>query len=671
MAEINPEETNRYLRIKRNDLMVDTNLSKLGSVTIDYDNSNSDLSSSLASRINLGNVSTNMAQGFCLLFDKNNPAAYIKTSIPSSEANQYDIIIKAHYGDILYVDTNFDTIIIRPKVDLRASGNALTNSFRCFVSYIYFRNKTSGKVAHLFECEERNGNILYDAITGETATLEGVSSLSALRNVSLQKEWIKDEEINLSNEVCLGGAHFQATNKLKFRDKLSVSFKLKLNPSSFFTDFNYTEFIYTILQTATTGNGFYINVGRIGSLVCGIKSTNASGTQETVQLSISDIVPVDNKFHDYVFIADATNGIIKFYIDSTLVGSQEGNIYPYEESSMATSILSNRAEANKDQNWSLKDLSIFNIDLSDSEAAYTITDFANNKQIPISLLSMSVDKFNRWDKTSTFNGSISGTQTPSADGKIITWDNYCSSVQNFPIYNPTAKSVKVAITPGCWINWTIKLDVYLTDTDGNPDYTNASISTFLIARAPSTNTYPTGRPYFGLFEKYQCIVTYEDTGELVYQTDGYISLSGTLSYDVTTLMRPIDSYQTSRPKIMKVRAKAVDQFWADEASSFGYFEINPIILRLNETRAITGTMELIDCYIEGCQVSYNNISDERQYTQLNSKWMDQTCNGDFLNLSAGASPSNPQFPCKQYGTWLSNVGYRNNNNTYIPRKVIP
>lgn len=671
MPEENPELTNRYLRVSRNNLMLDTNLSKTGSVKIDYDNSNSNVDSSLASRINLGNVSTNMAKGFCLLFDKNNPAAYIKTSIPSSEVNQYDIIIKAHYEDILYVDTNFDTIIIRPKVDLRSSGNALTNSFICFVSYIYFRDKTTGKVAHLFECEERNGNILYDAVTGETATIEGVSSLSALRNASLQKEWIKDEEINLSNEVCLGGSQFKATNKLKFRDKLSVSFKLKLDPSSFFTDFTYNEFIHTILQTATTGNGFYISVYKNRSLVCGIKSINSSNKQETVQLTVTEAILVDNKFHDYVFIADATNGIVKAYVDSVLVGSKEGNIYPYEESSYATTILSSRGDANKDQNWSLKDLSIFNIDLSDPDAAYTITDFANNKQIPVSLLSMSADKFNRWDKTSASTGSISGTQTPSSDGKVITWDNYCDSGSDFSIYNPTAESTKLAITPGCWINWTVKLDAYITDISGNPDYTGANIFAFLIARAPSTNTYPTGRPYYGLFEKYQCIVTYEDTGEIVYQTDGYVSLPSTLSYDITSLMRPIDSYQTSRPKIIKVRAKAVDQFWADEASSFGYFEINPIVLRLYETRAITGTMELIDCYIEGCQVSYNSITDERQKTQLTSRWTDQTCNCDFLVLSQGWGPRNPYFPCKQYGTWLSNVGYRNVGNTYIPRKVIP
>lgn len=663
MAEVQPDETNRYLRIARNYLSIDTNLSETGSVKpgTNYVNKNSDGVPSIASRTHITNSGINNPQGFCLLFNKNNPAAYIKTSIPSSEANQYDIIIKAHYRDILYVDTNFDTIIIRPKVDLRPDGNALTNTFRCFVSYIAFKNKTTGKIDHLFECEERNGNILYDAVTGETATLEGVSSLSTLRNKSDQKEWIIDEEINLSNEVCLGGSQFAATNKLKFRDKLSVSFKLKLNPSSFFTDFNYSELIHTILQTATTGNGFYISVYKNRSLVCGIKSTNASNKQETVTLTVAGVIPVDNKFHDYVFIADATNGIIKFYIDSTLVGSQEGNIYPYEESSYATTILSSRGDANKDQNWSLKDLSIFNIDLSDESAPYTLSDFANGVPIPVSLLSASLDKYTIWDVD-----NIDG-QTVSADKKTITWSNSRGG-ENYYIASSTDK--KLAVTPGSWIDWTFKIDAYISTSDGVVDYTGSNISGFLISRSPSTNVYPSGYDYYRLFEKWKYEVIDEATGITEYQSD--YNTTPIVTYSLSNILRPVDAYQTSKPKIVKVRVKLIDGFWSTESSSFGYFELAPIVLSLVSEAKLTGTLELVDCYTEGCQASYNSITDERSSSQINSKWMDQTCNGDFLILKAGWGPRNPQFPCKQYGTWLANVGYRNNgNNTYVPRKVNP
>ena len=118
--------------------------------------------------------------GHCLCFDSSNSDAYIQTAISSSLRDTYRIVIKGE-GDLA-----------NSNITIKQVPNA-TSTDVFYLSYIAFINIENGKLEHLFECEEGSGILLYDACTGDTATLESVTSISALRVSKRVKEWIQDE----------------------------------------------------------------------------------------------------------------------------------------------------------------------------------------------------------------------------------------------------------------------------------------------------------------------------------------------------------------------------------------------------------------------------------------------------------------------------------------------
>ena len=187
---------NNFPRINRNQLIADSNLSVSGSVLEEKPNPGNIVPGFdidyLYSRV--GNEGGPIV-GYCLKFDKNNQSAYIQTTIPSTEYSNYDIIIKGEGTvDILYPDHSSTNIAIKQKY-------SITDTTYFYLSYIAFRNKTTKKIEHLFECEESTGTVLYDAVTGNTATLESVTTISSMRVNYSSKEWIKDEDINLINRI--------------------------------------------------------------------------------------------------------------------------------------------------------------------------------------------------------------------------------------------------------------------------------------------------------------------------------------------------------------------------------------------------------------------------------------------------------------------------------------
>ena len=193
-------ETDRYVRINRNNLVADTNLSEKGSVTSAITNPSSE---TLWSRVG-GRTTTYAAPlpGYCLRFNSSNQVAYIQTAIPSSERDKYRIVIKGEGTiDHLYVDTSATNIAIKQM-------DSITDSSYFDLSYVAFINKTTGDIEHLFECEETTGTLLYDAVRGATASLSNVTSESAMRvYTNKQKEWIADYS-NLDDKVqCIGGAN--------------------------------------------------------------------------------------------------------------------------------------------------------------------------------------------------------------------------------------------------------------------------------------------------------------------------------------------------------------------------------------------------------------------------------------------------------------------------------
>lgn len=131
------------------------------------------------------------ALGYCILFDSNNPNAYISTQISSGLYDEYNIIIKGEGTvEILYADHSGSYITIKQRRTLASGENF-------YLSYIAFQNKETKEIEHLFECEEKSGTTLYDAITGDTATLSSVASISAMRVNYIGKEYIRNPELNL------------------------------------------------------------------------------------------------------------------------------------------------------------------------------------------------------------------------------------------------------------------------------------------------------------------------------------------------------------------------------------------------------------------------------------------------------------------------------------------
>lgn len=191
-----------YQRIKRRHLLTDTNLAIAGSVTETLPATITiGENSYLNSRV--GNSGRLPTAGCCLRFDANNPSIYIETVIPSSTVNNFDIIIKGEgTKELLKVDTSTD--FIRFVLTKTPASNEYFD-----LSYIVFIGKTSQKIEHLFECEERVAIfVLYDACDqyGGFASLKSVSSISSLRIASPAKEFISQYDPNscLKNSLTVG-----------------------------------------------------------------------------------------------------------------------------------------------------------------------------------------------------------------------------------------------------------------------------------------------------------------------------------------------------------------------------------------------------------------------------------------------------------------------------------
>lgn len=404
-------ETDRYVRINRNNLVADTNLVKKGSVTSNITNPSS---GTLWSRI--GGRTTDFSAplpGYCLRFDKNNQSVYIQTSIPSSERDNYKIVIKGEGTvDHLYVDTSAANIAIK-------QASAITDSSYFDLSYIAFVNKTTGNIDHLFECEESSGTLLYDAVRGGTASLESVTSISAMRiYANKQKEWIADYN-NLGDKVqCIGGvnAGFLATKDLsnnnltplRGENLRSYCFTLEVKQ-----DFNVTNFNSGITligdhiaggTNRTYGHGFFLYKNSAFGCNFGIGTTRV--TYETpfskLLTGIADwskkIIPAGiYKLCLIVNVAEnSANSYIKTYCNgintwNVVLNETNKNIdtsvvkYGTETDTIDTFRILSTQGGNSQPNYNLpcqiSNVRVFGFDVSAAGAAYTVEDYTNDRQI--------------------------------------------------------------------------------------------------------------------------------------------------------------------------------------------------------------------------------------------------------------------------------------------------
>lgn len=406
-------ETDRYVRINRNNLVADTNLVKKGSVTSNITNPSS---GTLWSRI--GGRTTDFSAplpGYCLRFDKNNQSVYIQTSIPSSERDNYKIVIKGEGTvDHLYVDTSAANIAIK-------QASAITDLSYFDLSYIAFVNKTTGNIDHLFECEESSGTLLYDTVRGGTASLESVTSISAMRiYANKQKEWIADYN-NLGDKVqCIGGvnAGFLATKDLSnnnltpLRNEYlrSCCFTLELKK-----DFNtalvnpYIQIIGDLALGGTNrayGHGLLLTIGN--STHDGFAYYFATGNASIQYwFNLSQFFGPNNVSNTIIkagvykicLIVNIADDADNSYLKSNVNGIEYSVVLNASGREVTTSnikwgtesdkidtfkILSTRGE-NSQPNYNLpcqiSNVRVFGFDVSAAGAAYTVEDYTNDRQI--------------------------------------------------------------------------------------------------------------------------------------------------------------------------------------------------------------------------------------------------------------------------------------------------
>lgn len=298
----------RYVRINRNQLISDTNLTKAGSLTTDITNSLD--SAKLLSRVGDMNSNRKPSPGYCIRFDSSNVTSttlnYIYTSIPSTKFNDYEYVIKGE-GNIDYlratINTYNDTICFAPK---SYQTKYASNYFD--LSYIACINKATGVIEHLFECEEESGLYLYDAITGEKAHISygtngsniRATSVTAIRSTSTTKEWIKDVNCNLDNSL-----------GIKNGVLLNTKATLPGFPLSICCDVTFTkEMLDEVEKTISGSKNFqYVlymqgkNAGYSNRVAFFIyKVSNSSGYDVALRVSIFDANNNESRLHTTVDI---------------------------------------------------------------------------------------------------------------------------------------------------------------------------------------------------------------------------------------------------------------------------------------------------------------------------------------------------------------------------------
>lgn len=406
-------ETDRYVRINRNNLIADTNLVEKGSVTSAITNPSSE---TLWSRV--GGRTTDFSAplpGYCLRFDKNNQLAYIQTYIPSLERDNYKIVIKGEGTiDHLYVDISESNIAIKQMA-------SITDVAYFDLSYIAFVNKNTGNIDHLFECEESSGTLIYDAVKGGTASLESVTSISAIRVYTNKcKEWVADYS-NLDDKVqCFGGSNagFLVTRDLS-NNNLTPLRNENLRSCCFTLEFKkdfdtslvdtYVQIIGDLILGGTNrayGHGLQLTKGSSSSN--GLSYYFATGNASIQYwFSLSNFFGSDNVsgtiikagIYKICLIVNIADDAASSYLKSNVNGVEYSVVLNASGREVTTSNIKWGTESDKIDTFKLlsarggnyqpnynlpcqiSNVRVFGFDVSAEGAAYTVEDYTNDRQI--------------------------------------------------------------------------------------------------------------------------------------------------------------------------------------------------------------------------------------------------------------------------------------------------
>ena len=642
-----------YNRINRSHLLFDSNMVEKGSLNETVVNPNN---GKLLNRIGLDAESDPLPK-YCLYFNKSNPQCSIKTTIPSSQRDNYNIVIKGEgLIDLLVVDSSGENIAIRPRYTMNSSS-----SFYFILSYIAFRNITTGKVEHLFECEESSGLILYDAVTGETATLENVASVSALRTISTRKEYFKDYD-NLDNTIRFGEVGYSRQGRVDTSIKtlpsiFSIALRVKF-PCTW-EEYYATTSNQTIFYKSTGADDYiYLSIRPSLNDFALVWKTKNMSSLTAIKLSSDDAkvkALFDKKYHNIVITFGQS--AVKMYVDGVIAGSSqprtivEGFI---DNNAIGICSLSNSLPMD------FSKFTILNFDMSEENVDYTISDFQQGKDIPLKLYTKDLSTFTGLHSTNA-SSTIYGTKTQTTD-TLWTFDNFSNAQWSlYPKWSDTGLSSN--IMPGAIVTMKLKIDGYGRKRSDNTVL--SSIGSF-ICRIDMLNNYTSytylNRKYYSAADWGKYTIEDED-GNVLYTDEKYIADTNQFYIPTSTFLRPVESYEVSRPRIVTLSLRLAPNIMKSGAIPSAVF--NVLYNSQGDTYTFTGTIELVDAYTESTSLlSLRNFNIQPSNTY--DHWLDMCSivapqNGAYYAYS---------YPDKKYGTFANAYGYTKTDNIIIPRKVI-
>lgn len=670
-----------YDIINRKEILADSNTSAIGSLNTAISNpAQKDDGAYLLSRVgNAGNTDRKPAPGYCLHFDSVNVIAsapvFIQTNIPSVERSNYNIVIKGEGTiDLLQVDTSDTNIRIVPK-------QAITDSAYFDLSYIAFRNITTGKIDHLFECEESSGMLLYDAVTGDTATITSSSgnivSLTTLRGVTSYKEWITDEDENLKNSIKCNSTYGQISTLKSVPAEVSLCITIKItqeeydpigpinilgmiNGTSYFCLSKRPENYWMPGFTWSYKNanlaeesGFEIKLGYYS----GVMSDILDGKPHKLVCCIGDRTK-----EDLPVISDYSDKGLKFFLDGVAVNDRIGgrnkqflNV-PTEFNATNTFGIGTNTNYTLNGGCTISNVKYFNFDISTTGAPYTLDDYQNGKDVPENLLgtqtasstdsNMGVASVRTDDTTKTGWEGIGDTSTLSAVTKITCGDwtvnlqpNHSETGITYIDNYSLTDDEKATIGANYAVALTTKNYIGFSATPGF-----LYNSTKHLFPTPITNDSIVYKLPFKTYYRVSAWVKPLQTGELRIGIGYYAILRTYTSSDLNTWQK-VDAFYFMDPS-----AGGNTTYGGHWKAGISYNN-SP---NLNQAGVAIANVkvELVNSIL-----SLNNVS--------NTLWVDSSANNWNMTL-AGTY----KLPNKNYGTWCNGVGYTESDEVKLPRKII-
>lgn len=353
----------------------------------------------------------------CIKIDNSNPQALIVTDIDYEELNNYNVIIKGEGTIGLCVDEYNSKIAIRPIVEL-ANGDYF------YLSYIAFQNITNAKIDYLFECEENEGTILYDAIGSKQAQLTNIDNIEACRIESLTKEWIKSADLNLENFVEFESeTSAQSQYPINFSLPLTIFGKFKyLTPSTYPN--NYKPILFKIgdidiTPEYETGNGL---------LICGFEHRSTGLELHIIKDSQSQYIPIpapikiyDGNTHNFNLIINQDLSL-SLYIDGEIIIKPDRylDFNPFSSEFYFT------LPSSGDLPLAYSNIGIASFAMDDEAAVYNVKDFNQNKTITYDVMKNYMLLY--CNNIATINGYTTLLdESPNKNSLIINGNSICSN----------------------------------------------------------------------------------------------------------------------------------------------------------------------------------------------------------------------------------------------------